>query len=160
MDSTTTPTRAPYFIEQNMIGGSATHVSSLASTFRSNAVTDPMARANPRENADPYGIHSVIGPSMVTDHGESNCEMDKENNNEYKYTKEMRQVNKTYVNFLDWINVDLENTGQVEIDDDWRKPRVVEMEGKLNEQQTVEKEGVWEYPLLWSNYGDFDNLSV
>ncbi len=59
----------------------------------------------------------------------------------------MLKVNKMNVNLLNWMHVDLETTGQAEIHD-WRKPRVVEMEGKLNEQQTVEKEGVWEYPLL------------
>jgi hypothetical protein len=114
MDSSTTPTRAPYLVEQNMMGGSATCVSSLASTFRSNLTTDPMTRANPWDNAEPYGISSVIGPSMVTDRGESNCKMDKENINKYKYTEDMKEVNKTDVNFLDWINVDLESTGQGE----------------------------------------------
>jgi hypothetical protein len=78
---------------------------------------------------------------MVTDCGESNCEMDKENNNEYKYAEEMLQVKKTDVNLLDWIYVDLESTGQAEIDDHWRKPRAIEMKGKINEQQTVKKEG-------------------
>jgi hypothetical protein len=131
MDSSTTPTRAPYFVEQNMMGCSATHVSSLASTSRSNPATDPMTRTNPWDNAEPYGISSVIGPSMVTDRGESNCEMDEENINKYKYAEKMKQVNKTDVNLLDWIDADLESTGQAEIDDHWGKPRAFEMEGEM-----------------------------
>ena len=39
------------------------------------------------------------------------------------------------VNLLDWMYVDLETAGQAEIDD-WRKPRAVESEGIINEQQT------------------------
>ncbi len=44
------------------------------------------------------------------------------------------------INLLDWINVDLENTGQVEMDDDcWRKPRAVKIKGKNKEQETNER---------------------
>jgi hypothetical protein len=30
----------------------------------------------------------------------------------------------------------------------------------INEDYRAKDAGMWEYPLLWSNYGDFDNLSV
>jgi hypothetical protein len=130
MDSSTTPTRAPYFVGQNMMGGSATGVSSMASTFRSNSATDPMTRANPWDNAEPYGISSVIGPSMVTNRGESNCEMDEETINKYMYAEKMKQVNKIDVNLLDWINVNLESTGQAEIDNHWRKWKAKLMSNK------------------------------
>ena len=53
----------------------------------------------------------------------------------------MQQMEKTEINLLDWINVDLENTGQAEIDDDWRKPRVVEIQGRNEEQQIEDKDG-------------------
>ena len=39
------------------------------------------------------------------------------------------------------MDVDLENTGQAEIGDDWRKPRAVEIQGGNGEQQINEKEG-------------------
>ena len=141
MDSTTTQKSAPYFINPNIMGGSATRVSSLASTNRSNATPCPGGGANPREDAGPYGIHSVLGPSMITDRRESNCEMDEENNRGYKYAEEMQQMEKTEINLLDWMNVDLENTGQVEIDDDWRKPRAIEIQGGDEEQQIDDKDG-------------------
>jgi hypothetical protein len=139
MDSTTTPTSAPYFINPNIMGGSATRVSSLVSTNRSNAAPGPWARSNPSKDAEPYGIHSVIGPSMITNRRESNREMDKEMKKGYKYAEEMLQMEKKEINLLDWIDVDLENTGQVEMDDDWRKPRAVEIEGKHKEQKTNER---------------------
>jgi hypothetical protein len=89
MDSTTTPTSAPYFINPNIMGGSATRVSSLASTNRSNATPGPWARSNPSEYAEPYGIHSVIGPSMITNRRESNREMDEEMKKGYMYAEEI-----------------------------------------------------------------------
>jgi hypothetical protein len=140
MDSTTTPTSAPYFINPNIIGGSATCVSSLASTNRSNATPGPWARFNPSEDAEPYGIHSVIGPSMIPDHREGNREMDEEMKKGYKYAEEMLQMEKKEINLLDWIDVDLEKTGQVEMDDDWREPRAVEIKGKNKEQETNERD--------------------
>ena len=53
----------------------------------------------------------------------------------------MQQMEKTEINLLDWIDVDLEDTGQVEIDDDWRKPRAVEIQGGNEEKQIDDKEG-------------------
>ena len=47
----------------------------------------------------------------------------------------MLKVNNMNVNLLDWMYVDLETTGQAEIND-WRKPRAVGSEGIINEQQT------------------------
>jgi hypothetical protein len=87
--------------------------------------------ANPREDA----------PSMITDRRESNYEMDEENNRGYKYAEEMQQIEKTEINLLDWIDVDLENTGQAEIDDNWRKPRAVEIQGGNEEQKFDDKDG-------------------
>ena len=141
MDSTTTQTSAPYFISQNIMGGSATRVSSLASTNRSNAAPSPWERAYPRIDAEPNGIHSVVGPSMITNRRESNCEMDEENNGGYKYAEEVQRMEKAEINLLDWIDVDLEDTGQVEIDDDWRKTRAVEIQGGIEEKHIDGKEG-------------------
>ncbi len=50
-------------------------------------------------------------------------------------------MEKTKINLLDLIDVDLENTGQAEIDDDWRKLRVVEIQGGNEEQQIEDKDG-------------------
>jgi hypothetical protein len=68
-------------------------------------------------------------------------EMDKVNNRGYKYAEEMQQMEKTEINLLDWIDVDLKNTGQAEIDDDWRKPRAVAIQGGNEEQQIDDKDG-------------------
>jgi hypothetical protein len=47
--------------------------------------------------------------------------------------------------------VDLEITGQAEIDD-WRKPRAVESEGIINEQQTDN----WEDGIVTNKYSRFE----
>jgi hypothetical protein len=139
MDCTPTPTSAPYFINPNIMGGSATRVSSLASTNRSNATPGPWARSNQGEDAEPYGMHSVIGPSMITNHRESNHEMDEEMKMGYEYAEEMLQMETKEKNLLDCFDVDLENTGETEMTGDWRKARAVEIEGKNREQETNER---------------------
>ena len=62
----------------------------------------------------------------------------------------MLKVNNMKVN-LHWMYVDLETTGQAEIDDR-RKPRAVASEGIINEQQTDN----WEDGIVTNKYSRFE----
>jgi competence protein ComGC len=67
----------------------------------------------------------------------------------------MLKVNKMNVNLLDWMNVDLETTGQAEIDH-WRKLRALKSEGIINEQQKDN----WEDGIVTNKSSRFEVLGT
>jgi hypothetical protein len=67
----------------------------------------------------------------------------------------MLKVNKMNVNLLDWMYVDLETTGQAEIDH-WRKLRALKSEGIINEQQKDN----WEDGIVTNKSSRFEVLGT
>ena len=115
MDTTSSRTGAPYFINQNVSEGPATLVSSLSSTVRSSVASNPATTTCTGDIAQWKERHWEIG--RANQNGKVNRMVNETNDRLKYYAEGVGNENSKSSNSLNWSDDDMISNGQGETDE-------------------------------------------